>query len=172
MRINKERIEHLKSGLGVVQEGLQRMEFDMNNKLHHLEEALNRLSNMLLSNLESSNHDNHHLEKQDGGWRIISSKSAKLEFPHLSGDNSTEWFNRVEKFFEYQGMTENQKVLMIVYHLEGEATNGCSGFTGCYRKKDTLFHRKNSMRNYGLASDHQDTKTLMKLSQKSGNLER
>jgi hypothetical protein len=43
----------------------------------------------------------------------------------------------VEKFFEYQGMTETQKVLMIVYHLEGEATNGCSGFTGCYKKKDT-----------------------------------
>jgi len=43
----------------------------------------------------------------------------------------------VEKFFEYQGTIENQKVPMIVYHLEGEATNGCNGFAGCYKKKDT-----------------------------------
>ena len=84
-----------------------------------MEEALNRLLNMLLSNSESSNHGNHYQEKQDGGWQIISSKLTKLEFPHLSGDNSTEWFNWV--FFEYQGMAENQKAPMTIYHLEGEA---------------------------------------------------
>ncbi|KAJ0039806.1 hypothetical protein Pint_26749 [Pistacia integerrima] len=85
------------------------MEIGMNDKLHHLEEALNRLSNVLLANLESSNHGNHHRENQDGGQQIVSSKSAKLEFPRFSGDDPTEWFNRVEQFFEYQGTTTNQK---------------------------------------------------------------
>ncbi|KAA8546583.1 hypothetical protein F0562_002678 [Nyssa sinensis] len=109
MGTNKERIEHLEFGLGAIQEGLQRMEFGMNDKLHHFEEALNRLSNVLLSNPESSNHGNHHRENQDGGRQIVSSKSAKLEFPRFSRDDPTEWFNWVEQFFEYQGMAENQK---------------------------------------------------------------
>ncbi|KAL6321488.1 hypothetical protein AAG906_018457 [Vitis piasezkii] len=40
----------LEIGLGVVQEELQRMELGMIDKIHHPEEALNRLSNMLLAN--------------------------------------------------------------------------------------------------------------------------
>ncbi|KAA8519449.1 hypothetical protein F0562_013676 [Nyssa sinensis] len=94
MGTNKERIEHLEFGLGAVQEGLQRMEFGMNDKLHHLEEPLNRLLNVLLSNPKSSNHGNHHRENQDGGRQIVSSKSAKLKFPRFSGEDPTEWFNR------------------------------------------------------------------------------
>ncbi|RVW13614.1 hypothetical protein CK203_088828 [Vitis vinifera] len=43
MGTNNEQIEHLETGLGVVQEELQRMELGMIDKLHHLEEALNRL---------------------------------------------------------------------------------------------------------------------------------
>ncbi|KAJ0020275.1 hypothetical protein Pint_30954 [Pistacia integerrima] len=89
MGTNKERIEHLESGLGAVQEGLQRMEISMNDKLHHVEEALNRLLNVLPINLKSSNHGNHHRENQDGGRYIVSSKSAKLEFPRFSGDDPT-----------------------------------------------------------------------------------
>jgi hypothetical protein len=60
MGTNKERIEHLESRLGAILEGLQWMEFGINDKLYHLEEALNRLSNVLLSNPKSSNHGNHH----------------------------------------------------------------------------------------------------------------
>ena len=121
MGTNKERIEHLETGLGVVQEELQRMELGMIDKLHHLEEALNRLSNVLLANPESSNQGNSHRENQNGGRQIVSSKSAKLEFPCFSGDDPTEWFNRVEQFFDYQSTAENQKVPMAAYHLEGEA---------------------------------------------------
>ncbi|RVW63788.1 Transposon Tf2-2 polyprotein [Vitis vinifera] len=97
------------------------MELGMIDKLHHLEEALNRLSNVLLANPESSNQGNSHRENQNGGRQIVSSKSAKLEFPRFSGDDPTEWFNRVEQFFDYQSTTENQKVPMAAYHLEGEA---------------------------------------------------
>ena len=52
MDTNKECIEHLESGLGIVHEGLQRME-----------EAINRLSSILIANQENPtqenpNHDN------------------------------------------------------------------------------------------------------------------
>lgn len=56
-----------------------------------------------------------------GGREIFTSKLAKLEFPKYSGEDPTEWFNRVDQFFEYQGATEAQKVSLASFHLEGEA---------------------------------------------------
>ena len=110
MGTNKEGIEHLELGLGTVLESLQ-----------GTEEALHRISSVLITNQENPNHDNSHQEGNDGGRQIISSKLAKLEFPRFSGDDPTEQFNWVEQFFEYQGTTENQKVSMATYHLEREA---------------------------------------------------
>ncbi|KAL6322783.1 hypothetical protein AAG906_019052 [Vitis piasezkii] len=103
MGTNKERIEHLETGLGL----------GMIDKLHHLEEALNRLSNVLLANPESSNQGNYHRENQNGGRQI--------------------WFNWMEQFFDYQGTAENQKVPMVAYHLEGRPTK-CGG--GCRMLKE------------------------------------
>jgi hypothetical protein len=34
-------------------------------------------------------------EGHEGGRLIVSSKTARLEFPRFSGDDPTEWFNRV-----------------------------------------------------------------------------
>jgi len=79
MGMNKERIEHLESELGVTQEGLLRMK-----------EKLNRLSTVLIPNHETINHDNH--PGNDGGWQIISAKTAKLEFPWFARADPTEWF--------------------------------------------------------------------------------
>ena len=46
---------------------------------------------------------------------------AKLEFPKYSGVDPTEWFNRVAQFFKFQGTTDNIKVSLASFHLEGEA---------------------------------------------------
>ena len=81
MGTNKERIEHLESLLGMVQDGLQRMELGMNDKLQHFEETLNRLSNMLSTNQENPNRNNYHREGNDEGRQIISFKIAKPDFP-------------------------------------------------------------------------------------------
>ena len=51
---------------------------------------------------------------------MFSSKLAKFEFPKYSGDDPTEWFTRVDQFFEYQGTLETQKVSLASFHLEGE----------------------------------------------------
>ena len=47
MGTNRERIEHLELRLGIVQEGLQQME-----------EALHRISSVLITNQENPNHSN------------------------------------------------------------------------------------------------------------------
>lgn len=87
----------------------------------------------MVSNKEGSSgniHDHNGLFRQNrdesrehmgGGREIFTSKLAKLEFPKYSGEDPTEWFNRVDQFFEYQGTTEAQKVSLASFHLEGEA---------------------------------------------------
>ena len=114
MGTNKERIEQL-------EEGLHRMELGMADKLQHLEDTLNRLSDVLLANQEPPNQTNQQREGQEGGRLIVSSKTARLEFPRFSGDDPTEWFNRVNQFFSFQNTPELQKVSLASYHLEGEA---------------------------------------------------
>ena len=111
MATNKERIEHLEAGLGGVQEGLHRLEIGM----------ADRLSDVLLATQETPTRGNHYREGNEGGQLVVSSKTAKLEFPRFSGDDPTEWFNRVNQFFEFQNTPEAQKVSLASYHLEGEA---------------------------------------------------
>jgi hypothetical protein len=52
---------------------------------------------------------------------VVSSKTARLEFPRFSGDDPTEWFNCVNQFFKFQNTPEAQKVYLASYHLEREA---------------------------------------------------
>jgi hypothetical protein len=95
MGTNKERIEQLEAGLVGVQDRLDSMEQGMIDRLHHLEETINRLTNVMLVNQEPSNHSNQQCEGHEGGRMVVSSKTARLEFPQFSGDDPTEWFNRV-----------------------------------------------------------------------------
>ena len=46
---------------------------------------------------------------------------AKLESIIFTDDDPTEWFNRVDQFFEFQGTSETKKVSLASFHLEGEA---------------------------------------------------
>ncbi|KAJ0047962.1 hypothetical protein Pint_15208 [Pistacia integerrima] len=97
-----------------MQDGLHRMELGMADKLRHLEETLNRLSDVLLASQEPPNHGKQHCEGHDGGRLVVSSKTVKLEFPRFSGDDPTEWFNRVNQFFKFQSTPEAQKALYVI----------------------------------------------------------
>jgi len=82
MGTNKERIEQL-------EDGLHQMELGMADRLQHLEDTLNRFSDVLLANQEPPNQGNQQREGQEGGWLIVSSKTARLEFPRFLGDDPT-----------------------------------------------------------------------------------
>jgi hypothetical protein len=79
----------LEAGLGGVQDGIQRMELSMSNKMRQLEETINKLSEALLSSKGESSHGNTNREgnsrtiheENEGNRQVFSSKMAKLEFP-------------------------------------------------------------------------------------------
>jgi len=52
------------------------MKLGMADRLQHLEDTLNRLSNVLLANQEPPNQGNQQREGQEGGRLIVSSKTA------------------------------------------------------------------------------------------------
>ncbi|KAE8676919.1 hypothetical protein F3Y22_tig00111569pilonHSYRG00069 [Hibiscus syriacus] len=116
MTTNKELIERLEEGLGGVQPGMQRMEVRITDKNQRLEDTIAKLSGAFSASSGSPSHNNYqnegaHRTNRDTGDNIrpFSSKIAKLEFPRFSGDDPTEWLNRVDQFFEFQEIDADQK---------------------------------------------------------------
>ena len=62
MTTNKERIELLEEKLGGVQEGMQRMEVGITDKVQRLEETIAKLSEAFLSSRGSPSHNNYQQE--------------------------------------------------------------------------------------------------------------
>ena len=54
MATNKERIEKLEIGLGGLQEGMSIIESGVTENLHHIEETINEVSEVLLTNKAGS----------------------------------------------------------------------------------------------------------------------
>ena len=147
MATNKERIEKLEAGLGGFQDGMSRMELGIAEKLQHMEDTILKLSEALLSTKEASNSNTNDRNGRsrnnkkefrnhsEGGRPMFSSKLAKLEFPKYSGDDPTEWFTRVDQFFEYQDTSEAQKVSLASFHLEGEANQWWQWLRRAYKEE-------------------------------------
>ncbi|KAJ8767406.1 hypothetical protein K2173_017450 [Erythroxylum novogranatense] len=128
MATNKERIENLEVGLGQLQENLSKMEQGLSNELQQIKAAITKFSKLSLPSRDGSSsvsvrnsHNRvHQEESKEGGKLLFSAKLTKLEFPKYSRDDPTEWFTRVDQFFEYQGTSESERVSMASYHLRGE----------------------------------------------------
>ncbi|KAH9647661.1 Wall-associated receptor kinase-like 22 [Citrus sinensis] len=124
MTTNKERIERVEAELGSMQDSMQRMEMGINDKLHHLEEVISKLADSISASKGVSSHHEHAASSQprreESGMerQQFPSRLAKLEFPRYSGDDPTEWFNRVTQFFDYQETTDDQRVVLASFHLE------------------------------------------------------
>lgn len=153
MGTNKERIESLEVGLGGLQNNFSRMVVGVTDKLHHIEDVLSKLSEILLANptvtasnpsdptTNSPNGRSRSIQEEsreisEGGQPFFSSKLASLEFPRFSRDDPTEWFTRVDQFFEFQGTTAPQKVSLASFHLQGEANQWWQWLRRSYKEED------------------------------------
>jgi len=115
------------------------------DKLQQLEIALSKISEVFLTRQEpsSSNVNEHNgqsfgarsRENIEGGRSMFFFKLAKLEFPKYFGNDPTEWFTRVNQFFEYQGTLETQKVSLASFHLEGEVNQWSQWLRKAYHEE-------------------------------------
>ena len=101
-------------------------------------------------------------ENTGGGSPRFSSKLAKLEFPGYSGDVPTEWFNRVDQFFEYQDTPVAQKVSLASFTTKVKLINGGNGYAEPTKKKGENYHGQCSRKNSGLVLDLLSVKILMR----------
>lgn len=108
MLTNKERIEPLEAGLGIVQDDIHHMEVGIADKFQHLEKTITHHSNILLNNRESTT---PHQEDNFESRQMVSSKTAKLEFPRFAGDDPTKWFRHVNQFFDFQNTPNTESCL-------------------------------------------------------------
>ncbi|KAL6332966.1 hypothetical protein AAG906_019980 [Vitis piasezkii] len=65
--------------------------------------------------------------------------STKIEFLRF-GDDPMEWFNRVAQFFEFQ-RTQDQKVSLVAFHMEGEANQRWQWLNRTYKQENRTVTR-------------------------------
>ncbi|KAA8537020.1 hypothetical protein F0562_029498 [Nyssa sinensis] len=68
MTTNKERIENLEVGLGGLQDSMGRLELGFADKFHQMEDTLNKLTEVLLSNKEGSNNNTNDRNGDANQW--------------------------------------------------------------------------------------------------------
>ncbi|KAF2323543.1 hypothetical protein GH714_036017 [Hevea brasiliensis] len=120
------------------------MERGISDELQQIKAAITKFSELTLSSKEATSSANDQAsqvrtrqdESREGGKPLYSAKLAKLEFPKYSGDDPTEWFTKVDQFFEYQGTPESEKVSLASYHLRGKRTSGGSGYAELTQKRE------------------------------------
>ncbi|KAH9697081.1 hypothetical protein KPL71_023462 [Citrus sinensis] len=144
MLTNKERIERVEVELGGMQNNIQRIEQGMNDKFHHLEAMISKLAESFSLSQGVMNQQDQvgslRLDRgaSEGERQQFPPRVAKLEFPRYSGDDPTEWFNRVTPFFDYQETADDQRVVLASYHLEGEANQWWQWLRRAYQEEGQL----------------------------------
>ncbi|GJX15830.1 hypothetical protein Tco_0216662 [Tanacetum coccineum] len=129
MASNKDRIENLEVALEKLQDGIVEINISFADKYQHLEDIMMKLSDAVLSRKGSDNY-------KQAGMLMFYLKLTKLEFPTYRGDeNPTEWFTKVDQFFENQGTPVTQKVSLASYHLQGEANIWWRWLRKAYQEK-------------------------------------
>lgn len=145
MTTNKERIEMLEQGVRGLQDEVQRLGLGMNDIMQRLEESLKALSDVVLSSkaIQSlpsvkQRHTSHYQPDETDYCLNIPTLRAKIEFPRFVGDDPTEWFNRVEQYFEFQRTPKDQKVCLAAFHMEGEANQWWQWMNRTYKEENRI----------------------------------
>ena len=117
----------------------------MSDKLHQIEVALSKLAGSISASKGTPNFNNYessgsvqHSRSEEGNRPQFISRSTKLECPKFAGGDPTEWHNRILQFFEYQESTDEQKLSLASFHLEGEANQWWQWLRRAYREENKL----------------------------------
>ncbi|XP_019052082.1 PREDICTED: uncharacterized protein LOC109114217 [Nelumbo nucifera] len=114
--------------------------------MQRIGESLRALSDTVLSSkasttsqlVERGQSHWHQQDETDNYYLNILPLRTKIEFPRFSGDDPTEWFNRVAQFFEFQRTPKEQKVGLATFHLEGEANQWWQWLNWTYKEENWM----------------------------------
>ena len=144
MASNKERIEQLEAGIGLIHDNVSRIEMGMADKFQQLETTLHRLMEAVSISREEvvgstggRRRDGHHSGRAESSTPMFQSKFAKLEFPRFAARDPTMWLTKVRQFFDYQETPGTQKVQYAAYHLEDEANEWWQATKRAYAEEET-----------------------------------
>ncbi|GJX51202.1 hypothetical protein Tco_0278047 [Tanacetum coccineum] len=142
MASNKDRIENLEVAFRQLQDGITKMKIGFADKFQHLEDIITKLFDAVLARKGGDNY-------KQAGRLMFYSKLTKLEFLKYRGDEDpTEWFTKVDYFFENQGTPMTQKVSLASYHLQGEANQWWRWLRKAYQEEGKKVQQSNSFREY------------------------
>ncbi|KAH9704605.1 hypothetical protein KPL70_011534 [Citrus sinensis] len=117
----------------------------MSDKLHQIKAALSKLAGSISASKGTPSFNNYESSRfaqysrsEEGNRPQFISRSTKLECPKFAGGDPTEWHNRILQFFEYQESTDEQKVSLASFHLEGEANQWWQWLRRAYREENKL----------------------------------
>jgi hypothetical protein len=125
----EQRIERVEKELGSMDERMQKEMEKMLGTQKRMEEMLG----VLLSKSQSHREEDQTNAASSSRGRVGRDsnrtesgssfpKVAKLNFSKYDGtEDPTSWVCRAEQFFEFQNTTEEDRVSLAAYHLEGEA---------------------------------------------------
>ncbi|KAF2307372.1 hypothetical protein GH714_026694 [Hevea brasiliensis] len=121
------------------------MEKGVNDKLHHLEEAINKMTALLMTNSTTASSSN----TQDSpiALPLLISRNDSHNQPEGNTQDSpvappllisrNDSHNQPE-VFEYHGTTESQKVPLASFHLEGEANQWWQWLKRSYKEENKM----------------------------------
>lgn len=134
MGTNKERLDRMEMELQEMRQVMQRSVIEtgetrvlINGMEGRLKEVLDALSGLRLTQEKPQLNQGELASSSLQGMATREegthphNRFFKMDFPRFSGDDPTEWLSRVEQYFEFQDTTEERRVSLASFHLEGEA---------------------------------------------------
>nr|GMD40651.1 Retrovirus-related Pol polyprotein from transposon 17.6 [Ipomoea batatas] len=118
MATHKERIEVLEANVTEINEGLSKLLAEVQKLTESVHSRHDSAPASPSSNAQQGRTTGSGTES---GKSSFLPRFNRLEFPKFSGDDPTEWCNRVAQFFEFHDVPESQRVAIAAYHLEGKA---------------------------------------------------
>nr|GMD47364.1 Retrovirus-related Pol polyprotein from transposon 17.6 [Ipomoea batatas] len=118
MATHKERIEALEANVTEINEGLSKLLAEVQKLTESVHSRHDSAPESPSSNAQQVRTTGSGTES---GKSSFLPRFNRVEFPKFSGDDPTEWCNRVAQFFEFHDVPESQRVAIAAYHLEGKA---------------------------------------------------
>jgi hypothetical protein len=150
MSTQKDRIEKLENDVQDINESIQWMAQGSEVRMQQMEQTLKETMDRVVKDMHASaksvgEHPLHGGKDKDvgslfntGGYRDYRDdgqhkRHLKMDFPRFSGDDPTEWLNQANQFFAYQQTSEEQKVSLAAFYLEGAANQWWQWLSNIYQ---------------------------------------